>query len=67
MVMQAPPEMDLERKELLRDGRRPQGKAKARLSERSTDKMTIMIPLPLFTEMLKRGVLGNLASYIENS
>src|SRR5215208_737515 len=35
MVMQAPPEMDLERKEFLRDGRRPQGKAKARLSERS--------------------------------
>ena len=67
MVMQAPPEMDLERKEFLRDGRRPQGKAKARLSERSTDKMTRMIPLPLFTEMLKRGVLGNLASYIENS
>ena len=40
MVMQAPPEMDLERKEFLRDGRRPQGKAKARLSERSIDKMT---------------------------
>jgi len=27
----------------------------------------LVILLPLFTEMLKRGVLGNLTSYIENS